>query len=93
MIGPGSRVRLRPGARRTDAQDMFLDGMAATVEAVVRDVEDRDCLAVTLDDDPAADLLRWQRRFLYFHLDEIEPIDSTLSTSSTSPTPEEAPIT
>jgi hypothetical protein len=69
---------------------MFLDGMAATVEAVVRDVEDRDCLAVTLDDDPAADLLRWQRRFLYFHLDEIEPIDST---SPTLPTPAEATTT
>ena len=80
LIGPGSRVRLRPGSRRTDAQDMFLDGMAATVEAVMRDVEDRDCLAVTLDDDPAADLLRWQRRFLYFHLDEIEPIDSQEAT-------------
>jgi hypothetical protein len=75
VIGPGSRVRLRPGARRTDAQDMFLDGMTATVEALVRDVEDRDCLAVTLDDDPGADLLRWQRRFLYFHPDEIEPLD------------------
>ena len=86
LIGPGSRVRLRPGARRTDAQDMFLDGLAATVEAVVRDVEDRDCLAVTLDDDPATDLLRWQRRFLYFHLDEIEPIDKKAS-------PEEATIT
>jgi hypothetical protein len=77
LIGPGSRVRLRPGTRRTDAQDMFLDGMAATVEAVVRDVEDRDCLAVTLDDDPAAELLRWQRRFLYFHPDEIEPLDGS----------------
>jgi hypothetical protein len=74
LIGPGSRVRLRPGGRRTDAQDMFLDGMTATVEAVLRDVEDRDCLAVTLDDDPAAELLRWQRRYLYFHLDEIEPM-------------------
>jgi hypothetical protein len=74
-VGPGSRVRLRPGSRRTDAQDMFLDGMTATVEAIVRDVEDRDCLAVTLDGDPAAELLRWQRRFLYFHPDEIEPLD------------------
>ena len=79
LIGPGSRVRLRPGTRRTDAQDMFLDGMAATVEAVLRDVEDRDCLAVTLDDDPAADLLRWQRRYLYFHLDEIEPMEPSPS--------------
>jgi hypothetical protein len=74
-VGPGSRVRLRPGTRRTDAQDMFLDGMAATVEAVMRDVEDRDCLAVTLDDDPGAEIMRWQRRFLYFHPDEVEPLD------------------
>ncbi|HXT99514.1 MAG TPA: hypothetical protein VN903_00890 [Polyangia bacterium] len=75
IIGPGSRVRLRPGARRTDAQDMFLMGMTATVEAVLRDVEDNDCLAVTLEDDPGSEILRWQRRFLYFHPDEIEPLD------------------
>jgi len=77
VVGPGSRVRLRPGTRRTDAQDMFLDGMTATVEAIMRDVEQRDCLAVTLDDDPGADLLRWQRRFLYFLPDEVEPLDPT----------------
>jgi len=74
MIGPGSRVRLRPGPRRTDAQDMFLAGLTATVEAVMRDVEDQDCLAVTIDDDPAVELARWQRRFLYFRPDEVEPL-------------------
>jgi len=72
IVGPGSRVRLRPGPRRTDAQDMFLDGLTATVETVMRDVEDRDCVAVTVDGDPAAEILRWQRRFLYFYPDEIE---------------------
>ncbi|HEX3904465.1 MAG TPA: hypothetical protein VH853_16625 [Polyangia bacterium] len=76
-VGPGTRVRLRPGARRTDAQDMFLDGLTATVEAVMRDVEDRDCLAVTIDDDPAREILRWQRRFHYFSPDEIEVLDSS----------------
>jgi len=75
-VGPGSRVRLRPGARRSDAQDMFLAGMTATVEAVLRDVDNNDCLAVTLDDDPGSEILRWQRRFLYFYPDEIEPLDS-----------------
>jgi len=75
MIGPGNRVRLRPG-RRTDAQDMFLDGMTATVEAIMRDVEQRDCFAVTVDDDPGAELARWQRRFLYFRPDEVEPLDA-----------------
>jgi hypothetical protein len=74
-VGPGSRVRLRPGTRRSDAQDMFLAGLPATVEAVMRDVEDRDCLAVTIDDDPARELLRWQRRFHYFYPDEVEPLD------------------
>jgi hypothetical protein len=73
-VGAGSRVRLVPGARRTDAQDMFLTGMTATVAAVMRDVEDQDCLAVTIDDDPAAELLRWHQRFHYFYPDEIEPV-------------------
>ena len=36
----GSRVILRPGSRRADAQDMFLAGRAALVEAVLLDVDD-----------------------------------------------------
>jgi len=71
-FSPGDRVRLRPGRRRTDAQDMFLDGMAATVRSVAHDVEGRLCLAVTLDDDPAADLHLWHGRFHYFYGDEVE---------------------
>ena len=74
-VCPGSRVRLHPGLRRRDAQDIVLDGMTATVETILRDVENRDCLAVTLDDDPGTELWRWQRRFLYFHPDEVEPLD------------------
>ncbi len=73
-VSAGSRVRLQPGARRTDAQDMFLAGMTATVAAVMRDVEDQDCLAVTIDDDPAAELFRWHQRFHYFYPDEVEPV-------------------
>jgi hypothetical protein len=68
----GARVRLRPGARRTDAQDMFLVGRLATVEAVLRDVDGRDCFAVTVDDDPGRDLLRENGRYLYFYADEVE---------------------
>jgi hypothetical protein len=79
MVGPGSRVRLRPGARRADAQDLFLAGMIATVEAVMRDVEGAECLAVTVDDDPAAELQRWRRSFRYFRLDEVEPVEPTAS--------------
>ena len=75
-VSAGSRVRLQPGARRTDAQDMFLAGMTATVAAVMRDVEDQDCLAVTIDDDPAAEIMRWHQRYHYFYPDEIEPVSA-----------------
>jgi hypothetical protein len=70
----GSRVKLKPGARRTDAQDMFLVGRVATVRKVERDVDGRTCLAVTVDDDPAADLYDSQGRYHYFYPDEVEPL-------------------
>jgi hypothetical protein len=73
-IAAGSRVRLRPGVRRTDAQDMFLAGRIAVVEAVLRDVDDNPYLAVTLVDDPAAELQRDNGRFRYFAPDEVEPL-------------------
>jgi hypothetical protein len=73
-VGPGSRVRLRPSARRTDAQDMFVQGRIARVEKVMRDVQGKDCLAVLLEDDPAADLHLWHGRFLYFYPEEVEPL-------------------
>jgi hypothetical protein len=62
-FGLGDRVRLRPGKRRTDAQDLLFAGCHATIEAVMQDVDGRDCLAVTIDDDPAAELHRWYGRF------------------------------
>jgi hypothetical protein len=74
QVAKGSRVRLRPGQRRADAQDMFLAGRLATVEAVFLDVDGNRHLAVTLDEDPAADLQRWHGRFLYFSPDEVEPL-------------------
>jgi hypothetical protein len=72
-VARGSRVVLRPGARRADAQDMFLAGRAALVEAVLLDVDDTPYLAVTLADDPAADLQAAHGRFRYFSPDEVEP--------------------
>ncbi|HEX6525242.1 MAG TPA: hypothetical protein VF070_35335 [Streptosporangiaceae bacterium] len=72
-IARGSRVTLRPGIRRADAQDMFLAGRPAIVEAVLRDVDDVTYLAVSLADDPAADLRSAHGRFLYFTPDEVEP--------------------
>jgi hypothetical protein len=74
-VAKGSRVLLRPGLRRADAQDIFLQGRSATVEAVFLDVDGNRHLAVTLDDDPAAaELQRWHGRFLYFSPDEVEPL-------------------
>jgi hypothetical protein len=72
-VRAGSRVRLRPGSRRSDAQDMFLTGRVAVVEAVLRDVDDHPYLAVTLVDDPAAEVCRSHGRFRYFAPDEVEP--------------------
>jgi hypothetical protein len=72
-VGRGAAVRLRPGSRRADAQDMFLDGRAATVEAVLLDVDGGSHLAVTLDE-LAEDGVNPHGRFLYFGPDEVEPI-------------------
>ena len=72
-IARGSMVRLRPGVRRTDAQDMFLAGRRARVEAVLLDVENTPYLAVSLADDPDEDLRVAHGRFLYFAPDEVEP--------------------
>ena len=74
-VGAGSRVRLRPGLRRTDAQDLFLQGRTALVEAVLHDVDGAVHLAVTVDDDPGAELRREQGRFLYFQPDEVTPLE------------------
>ncbi len=82
-VARGSRVILRPGTRRADAQDMFLAGRAALVEAVLLDVDDTTYLAVTLADDPAADLQAAHGRFLYFAPNEVEP--DTGAEGGTSP--------
>ncbi|MFF9128483.1 hypothetical protein ACF09J_35475 [Streptomyces sp. NPDC014889] len=76
-VGGGSRVRLRPRSRGADAQDMFLAGRTARVAAVFHDVDGSVHLAVTLDDDPAAELHTWYGRFHYFRPDELEPYTAT----------------
>ncbi len=72
-VTKGAAVRLRP-SRRSDAQDLFLVGLRATVAGVFTDVDGNDHVAVTIDDDPAAEELLWQGRYLFFHPDEIEPL-------------------
>ncbi|GAA1957594.1 hypothetical protein [Amycolatopsis minnesotensis] len=73
-VAAGAKVVLRPGRRRSDAQDMFLDGKTATVRAVLSDVDGETHVAVTVDDDPGADLQDAQGRFAYFSPDEVEPV-------------------
>lgn len=72
-LARGSRVRLAP-QKRADSMDMFLAGRIATVASVHRDLEDRIYVAVTVDDDPGADLRRAYGRFFYFSPEEIVPI-------------------
>ncbi|MFJ9561314.1 hypothetical protein ACIRQQ_14910 [Streptomyces fuscichromogenes] len=96
-VGGGSPVRLCPRGRGADAQDMFLAGRTATVAAVFHDVDGSTHLAVTVDDDPAAELHGWYGRFHYFRPDEVEPLGGTdvpdpaaAAEPSPGPTPSEA---
>jgi hypothetical protein len=74
-VTKGSRVRLAPGKRRADAQDMFLVGRIAIVDGIFFDVDGERYVAVHLQDDPAADLYQSHGRFLYFHPDEVTPLE------------------
>ena len=73
-ISKDCRIIMQPGTRRADAQDLFLTGREAIVEAVLFDVDGHVHLAVTPADDPAADLQRNHGRFLYFAPDEVRPL-------------------
>jgi hypothetical protein len=75
-IARGSKVRMRPGARRADAQDLFLTGREALVEAVLHDVDGQVHVAVSPVSDPLAELQRHHGRFLYFAPDELEPVEA-----------------
>lgn len=73
-VAKGSKVLLRPGSRRSDAQDMFLEGLVATVAAVLLDVDGNTHVAVTIDDDPGAEIQVAHGRFRYFDPEELEPL-------------------
>ena len=77
-IVPGARVRLRLDGRKrkTDAQDVLYSGRAATVRAVRKDVDGTDYLAVTIDDDPAAEMHALKGRFHYYTPDEVELLEA-----------------
>ncbi|WP_433411850.1 hydrogenase maturation protease [Microtetraspora malaysiensis] len=75
-VGPGSRVRLRPGSSRADIFDLALAGRIAVVEAVEQDDEGRPHLAVTLEDDPGRDLgeARLPGHRFFYTAEEVEPV-------------------
>jgi hypothetical protein len=71
---------------------MFLAGRTAEVAGVFHDVDGSVHLAVTLDDDPAAELHTWYGRFHYFRPDELEPLEPAGSPDEPSaPAPAAAP--
>ncbi|MFG1814732.1 hypothetical protein ACGFIF_13265 [Kribbella sp. NPDC049174] len=72
-VRSGTRVRLRPGVRRADAQDMFLTGRLGTVVAVLSDVDGQTHVAVALDGEEG-EVQRSHGRYLYFSPDEVEPL-------------------
>jgi len=72
-VARGCKVIMRPGSRRADAQDLFLAGREALVQAVLFDVDGQVHVAVSPADDPLAELQSSHGRFLYFAPDEIEP--------------------
>lgn len=71
---PGTRVRLRPHARRSDAQDLLFAGRTATIRAVKKAVDGRELFAVTIDDDPAAELHAARATFRHYYRDELEAL-------------------
>lgn len=75
QVSRGAIVRLAP-KRRSDTMDFFLEGRTARVASVHRDLEDRVYVAVTVEDDPAADLHGRYGRFYYFYPDEIELMEA-----------------
>ena len=81
-VSKGSLVTVRPH-RRADAQDIFFTGMVGKVAAVLSDVDGDTHVAVTLVDDPAADLHEWYGRYLYFAPDELEPLPTGVEPSQT----------
>lgn len=76
-VGVGSRVLLRPGVRRADAQDLFLAGRTALVQKVLHDVDGGDHLAVLLEEDEGYDVALAHGRYLFFAPDEVEPLGSS----------------
>ena len=59
---------------RSPEKGLFVAGKVAQVQAVLNDVGGGCHLEVTVEDDPAADLLDTEGRYLYFAPDEVVPL-------------------
>ena len=81
MVSRGARVLLCP-TRRADAMDMFLAGRTARVEGVYGDVDGATYVAVTVEDDPSAELHDAYGRYFYFYPDEVELIGGAAVTTT-----------
>ena len=66
---------MRPGSRRADAQDLFLAGRAAVVEAILFDVDGKVHLAVS-PLETRSPICALHGRFLYFAPDEVEQAEA-----------------
>jgi hypothetical protein len=64
---------------------MFLAGRTARVERVLTDLDGSCHLAVTVEDDPAAELNVWHGRFRYFSPDEVEPLNGAPGNAAAKP--------
>ena len=73
-LAVGDAVRIRP-TPDADILDLALAGRTAHVESIVQDFDDRVQVAVTIDDDPGADLgaMRMPGHRFFFRLSEVEP--------------------
>jgi hypothetical protein len=67
----GGKVRIRPGPD-ADLHARMLDGRTATIERIMIDYDGKMHLGVTIDGDPAQELLRDSGRLLFFFAPEVE---------------------
>ena len=80
----GAYITWAPGPGRTDAErncvsnirpeGLGVEDAGSTVAAVLHDVDGHQHLAVTVDEDPGAELKSAHGRYLYFAPDEVEPL-------------------
>jgi len=87
-VAKGATVVLRPNGR-ADAQDLFLTGRPALVEAVLHDVDGDVHLAVSLLDDPGSEFQAAHGRYRYFRPEEVERAAHSEGASQRAPASEE----